>query len=103
MPPEIPLAEVIEDLRSSLMKALKEGEGQPLHFRLQPIELELQLGITKSGEGKGSVRFWVLELGANAQMKAESTHRLKLILEPVGPSGEPYAVGSLGAIRPGVG
>ncbi|MFZ3324736.1 MAG: trypco2 family protein [Methylocella sp.] len=101
--PGIPLAQTIEDLRSELLKALKEGETQPLHFRLKPIELELQLAITTSSGGKGGVRFWVVELGANAEMKREATHKLKLVLEPVGLNGEPYEISSLSAPRPGVG
>lgn len=101
--PGIPLAQTIEDLRSELLKALKEGESQPLHFRLKPIELELQLAITTSGGGKGGVKFWVVELGANAEIKRQATHKLKLVLEPAGPNGEPFEISSLGATRPGVG
>jgi hypothetical protein len=98
--PGIPLAKTIEHLRSELLAALAAGEKQPLHFRLKPIELELQLGITASDDVKGEVKFWVVELGADSQIKREATHKLKLILEPVGPGGLPYEVGSLGAARP---
>jgi hypothetical protein len=101
--PGLPLAQTIEDLRSELMEAMRKGEQQPLHFRLKPIELELQIGITTAGKLKSAVKFWVVEFGADADTKRETTHKLKLVLEPVGPKGKPYEVGSLGAKRPGIG
>ena len=83
----IPLARVVEDLRGELFEAMQEGAGQPIQFRLKPIELELKVAVTKKGEGKGSVKFWVVELGAQGSYESASTHTLKLILEPVGRDG----------------
>ncbi|CAN7733411.1 hypothetical protein LJR029_004922 [Caballeronia sp. LjRoot29] len=91
MPPEessIPLARVIADLRTELLAALKDGVGRELQFRLQPIELELKLGVTKSVDGNGGVKFWVMELGAKGSYESAATHTLKLVLEPVGPNGQ---------------
>lgn len=92
--PGIPLASAIEDLRSELLKALEAGLDQKLHFRLKPIELELQLAVTGSGGTKGGIKFWVVEFGGEANIKREATHKLKLTLEPVGPNGQPFEVSS---------
>ncbi|KND59469.1 hypothetical protein BVER_03231c [Candidatus Burkholderia verschuerenii] len=80
---EVPLADAIEDLRAELMDALTRGKDSDLHFRLKPIELEMTIGITKKGEGKGSIKFWVVELGGSGSYENSATHRLKLVLEPV--------------------
>lgn len=84
---EIPLARVIEDLRNELLTALEEGVGKELQFRLQPIELELKIGVTKSAGANGGVKFWVIELGGKGEYETATTHTLKLGLEPVGLDG----------------
>lgn len=84
----IPLASVIENLRAELMTALQKGAGQDLQFRLQPIELELKVGVTAKGGGDGKVSFWVIELGASGEYERATTHTLKVVLEVVGPTGE---------------
>jgi len=83
----IPLAKAIEDLRAELLKALGEGVGQDLQFRLKPIELELKLAVTKEGGANSGVKFWVIELGAKGAYEGATTHTLKLTLEPVGKDG----------------
>jgi hypothetical protein len=46
------LAEAINALREELMTAIAEGQGEPVQFRLAPIELSLQVTLTKGAEGK---------------------------------------------------
>jgi hypothetical protein len=87
--PAIPLAKAIEDLRAELLTALRDGAGQPLQFRLKPIELELKLAVTRSGGVEGGVKFWVLEFGAKGSLESATTHTLKLVLEPVDKDGNP--------------
>jgi hypothetical protein len=96
----IPLAEAIGDLRAELLKALQEGAGQDLQFRLKPIELELKLGVTSSGGGNAGVKFWVVELGAKGTYESSTTHTLKLTLEPVGPNGGEVKITSAGIPNP---
>jgi hypothetical protein len=95
--PGIPLAGAIQDLRAELLAALSEGAGKDLHFRLKPIELELELAITGSGGGKGGVKFWIVEFCAEAKVERKTTHKLKLVLEPVGKNGGSFEVSALGA------
>jgi hypothetical protein len=86
--PTIPLAQAIEDLRSELLNAMRKGVGQELQFRLQPIELELEIAVTWDGEANSGIKFWIVELGAKGTYESASTHRLKLVLEPVGRDGK---------------
>lgn len=46
------LADAIRALREELISAISEGEGGPVHFRLAPIELSLQVAVTKGAQGK---------------------------------------------------
>jgi hypothetical protein len=87
-PPLIPLAKVIGDLRAELLSALAEGRDKELQFRLKPIELELQIAVTRDVEGSGGVKFWVIELGGKGSYENAMTHTLTLTLEPVGRDGQ---------------
>jgi hypothetical protein len=100
--PTIPLAKAIEDLRSELLTAMRKGLGQELQFRLQPIELELEVAVTWDGEATSGIKFWVVELGAKGTYENASTHRLKLVLEPVGRDGKTEVrISDPNAQRPG--
>jgi len=83
----IPLARAIEDLRSELLLAVASGKGQPLQFRLKPVELELKLAVTREAGANAGVKFWVLDIGAKGTIGDAITHTLKLVLEPVGKDG----------------
>lgn len=96
----IPLAKAIGDLRAELLKALQEGAGQELQFRLKPIELELKLAITSEGGANAGVKFWVVDLGAKGTHQNAATHTLKLTLEPVGPDGGPVKISSSAIANP---
>jgi hypothetical protein len=98
--PAIPLAKAIEDLRAELLRALQEGTGKDLQFRLKPIELELKLAVTAGGQGNAGVKFWVVELGAKGTYENATTHTLKLVLEPVGRDGGPVKISSAGIDNP---
>jgi hypothetical protein len=96
----IPLANAIGDLRAELLKALEEGAGKDLQFRLKPIELELKLAVTAGADGDAGVKFWVVELGAKGKYENATTHTLKLTLEPVGRDGGPVKISSSGVPNP---
>lgn len=78
----IELASVIRDLRDELERAIVAGTGEALHFELGPIELEVSVAVDRSGAAGAKVRFWVVELGADAALDATSTQRVKLVLQP---------------------
>jgi hypothetical protein len=80
---EIGLSEVVRALRAELDEAMAAAEGERIQFQANAIELEFQIGVTKSVDGHGGIRFWVLELGGGASLARESIQRVKLSLTPV--------------------
>lgn len=80
---EMDLTQVVRALRTQLNDAVKEGDDQEIRFEATAIELELNIGVKKSVEGKGGVRFWVLELGGGSSYSSESVQKVKLTLQPL--------------------
>jgi len=73
------LADAIDALRAELAEAIARGIGQPMRFRIEPIELEVQAVITKDAGG----RIGWGALGVGASYKSASTQTLKLKLKPI--------------------
>jgi len=73
------LSNAIEALRAELMDALERGQSQGLRFRLEPVELTVQVVVTKEANGK--IGWSVLGLGASYE--SARTHTLTLRLAPV--------------------
>jgi len=76
----IPLVETIEALRAQLTEAVAAGADQEIQFPVDGVELEFHVGVTRSIEGNAGIRFWVVELGANASYAVESIHTVKVSL-----------------------
>jgi hypothetical protein len=74
----IGLADAIAALREELLAAMDEGQGAPMRFRLEPVELSLQVAVTKEAGGK--IGWNVLGLGGSYTSAATQT--LVLRLEP---------------------
>jgi hypothetical protein len=94
---DIPLAKLIKDLRVQLLDAISEGEGEDLHFKLDPVELELSVGMTL--EASGGVQFWVLAKG-QVELAGSHSHKLKLRLTPIDKYGKGPLVGDTWSERP---
>lgn len=75
----IGLAAAIAALREELTEAVAAGEGADMRFRLAPIELTLQVAVTREGEGKIG---WKI-LGLGGSYESATTQVLKLGLQPV--------------------
>lgn len=91
----IELAGVIRDLREELEEAIVTGADAALRFELGPVELEVSV-VVQRGVGTGAkVRFWVVELGADARADATSVQKMKLTLTPrlSGTGATPYVAG----------
>jgi hypothetical protein len=73
------LAVAIEALREELAAAIAHGEGSEVKFRISPVELTVQVAVTKGVDGK--IGWGVLGIGGTVQ--AATTHVLKLQLEPL--------------------
>ena len=94
MTEQVELAQVISQLRQELSAAMREGED--LRFELGPVELELTVAVSKEAGPNAKVRFWVVELGADAMVASQATQRITLTLDPRrrGVAGKPVISGS---------
>jgi hypothetical protein len=79
----IGLAEWLQALRAELLTAQREGDGADLRFRIDAVEVEFEIRTSREGMGKGGVRFWVVEAGADTKLGSELTQRLRLTLGAV--------------------
>ncbi|GAB2620547.1 hypothetical protein GCM10027168_60760 [Streptomyces capparidis] len=78
----IELSKVIEELRNELETAVAAGAGRALRFELGPIEVEVEVAITKEKGGGAKVRFWVVDAEAQGKLSDAATQRIRLTLEP---------------------
>ncbi len=80
MAERVELAQVISQLRQELSVAMREGED--LRCELGPVELELAVAVSREAGPNAKVRFWVIELGADATASSQATQRVTLTLDP---------------------
>jgi hypothetical protein len=79
----IDLSEAIDALRAALMTAWWDSRGQRIRFKLEPVELTVQVGVTRSGKGSAGIRWQVLSLGAERSRQSTATQTLRLRLSPM--------------------
>jgi hypothetical protein len=91
----IELHDLIRDLRSELEEAMADAPDEGLQFELGPIELEVSVGVERSGGAKAKVRFWVVDLESDGRLAGTSLQRVKLSLTPrtAGSTASPYVSG----------
>ncbi len=80
---ELELSTVVSALRDELETAIKAGAGEDLNFEAKEVVVEFQVGVTKSVEGKGGIKFWVVELGGGGSRATESVQKVSLKFEPI--------------------
>jgi len=79
------LADTIAAVRRELGLAQAVGQGQPVQFRTGPVELEFDVGVTRTRGVEGGVQIWVLTLGGKLGREHATTQRIKVTLHPVNP------------------
>ena len=79
----LPLAATIQALREELALALAKSQGEDLRFALGPIELELELTVSREGSVETGIRFWVVSAGRSGTSTDATTHTVRLTLTPV--------------------
>lgn len=70
------LSEAIEALRAELVQAAVVGEDEQMRFAVEPIELTVQVAVTKDANGK--VGWNILEARAGIQHMVTQTLTLRL-------------------------
>jgi hypothetical protein len=78
------LAAAIAALREELLLATGAGDGSDMRFQLAPIELSLQVTVTKEASGKIG---WAV-LGLGGSYGSAATQTLTLRLEPLWRKGD---------------
>jgi hypothetical protein len=93
MEARITLAQAIRELRAQLVEAAEDGEGTSLRFLPKAVDIELGITFTAEAEAGGGFKLLSLvDLSVKGNTGNESTHKVKLTLEPVGRDGKPILV-----------
>ena len=77
------LTEAIEALRASLVAAWWDGQRHRVRFKVEPVELTMHVGVSRTGKGTAGIRWHVLALGGERSREAVATQTLKLRLAPI--------------------
>ncbi|MBX6386665.1 MAG: hypothetical protein IRZ07_27430 [Microbispora sp.] len=77
------LAEAVKCVREELAEAMAAGEGERLQFDVGPVELEFAVELRRNAEANAKVKVWVVETGGSGTVSRGTTHRLKVVLNPV--------------------
>ncbi|MEU9121087.1 trypco2 family protein [Streptomyces sp. NPDC048506] len=86
---DIELADLLTSLRSEINRARIDAAGEDVRFRVNSIDLEVQVEVEKSGEAGAGVKFWVLSIGGKGSAKSTQTHVVKLSLTAETDTGGP--------------
>jgi len=85
------LADAIDELRNTLERAWENGHGRKVRFRPEPVELTVQVGLTRSSKGRAGLQWKILVMGGERSRQTALTHTLTIRLTPVlaGANGQP--------------
>jgi len=89
----VPLAMAIRALRGELMQAWTAAQGQPLRFKVAPVELTLEVAVTWTGKGTAGIKWWLLQAGGQVSREKATTQTIKLTLDPVTQDAQGNVVG----------
>jgi hypothetical protein len=98
---QLELAETVEALRAELARAVESGAGADFQFPVAGVQLEFHVAVTRTGEGKAGVRFWVVELGGAGSYAREEIQTVTVMLgAPVGQNGDQVNVRRVSSDKP---
>jgi hypothetical protein len=87
------LAETMEALRAELARAVAAGAKAEFQFPVTGVQLEFHVAVTKTGEGRGGVRFYVVEPGGSGGYAREEIQTVTVTLgAPVNQYGAPVKI-----------
>lgn len=90
----IELKDSIAALRKELIESIIAGQDEKLLFEVGEVMMEFHVEVERSGEAKGGIKFWVVELGAGGTDKDKAIHKVTIPLKPVREDGSPILTGS---------
>src|SRR5215470_3321902 len=90
---EIGLSDAIAAVRAELAAAIEEGVDAEFQFPVNGVQLEFHVAVTKTGEGRAGVRFYVVELGGAGSYSREEIQTVTVTLgAPVDHDGRPVKI-----------
>jgi hypothetical protein len=90
---QLELAETVEALRAELARAMEAGAGAGVQFPVTGVQLEFHVAVTRTGQGSGGVRFWVVEVGGAGSYAREEIQTVTVTLgAPVDHNGAPVKI-----------
>ena len=90
MTERVGLAESINALRAELTQASVASTNQDLRFRVDTVNVELEVTTERVTQGEAGLKFWVVEVGGQHERSTSRTHRVTVSLTPQTPSGSVY-------------
>ena len=98
---QLGIAETVEALRAELAQAAEAGAGAGFQFPVIGVQLEFHVGVTKTGEGRGGVKFYVVELGGSGSYAKEEIQTVTVSLgAPVDKNGDPARIYRGSSLKP---
>jgi hypothetical protein len=88
----IPLSEMIQSLRQELAVSIANSAGVGLRFKIEAIELELQVQVSRDRNVEGRLAFGVIQAGGKRGVSQQDTHTFRLKLKPEATDGKPVLV-----------
>lgn len=79
----VDLADAIAALRDALVQGMWDGQHSRVRFRVEPVDLTIHVGVTRTGKGAAGVKWHILALGGERSRESETTQTLRLRLAPV--------------------
>jgi hypothetical protein len=97
---QIELVDAVRQLRSELERAMVEGTDQAIQFETIDLQMEFQVGITRTAEGTAGLKLYVLELGAKGAYASECIQKVQLSLRPTLSDGRPVKIAEATDVSP---
>ncbi|WP_371667177.1 hypothetical protein OG985_05940 [Streptomyces sp. NBC_00289] len=74
------LSQMISALRDELEQAQLNAQEAHLRFGISGVEVEADVQVSKEWEGRGGVKFWVIEAGGSRTRGNSTSQHIKLAL-----------------------
>lgn len=93
---KIELSTMLSALRTELFASQQEAKDKAIKFKVEDVELEIQLAVAKEDKIGAGVKFWVLNASGDFKETSQVTHKIKLKLKPETASGDSIKVNAVG-------
>ncbi|MEU6854984.1 trypco2 family protein [Actinacidiphila alni] len=78
----IELADAVDAIRQGLTAGAARGAGQAIRFEVGEIHMEFAVTLERTRGGRGGVKAWVIDAGADATRTTGRTHTVSFTLRP---------------------